>query len=188
MGFSFFTSVRSNRSGSGWFSPSSVMNISSHFRMMFSPPQQSLPPPSSPRPLQGRRGTRAGETCSSSAPRLNPPTRACSSPPRALTTPPPRPRRATNETHLWTTPPSKRRSPKRTESPPRRWPPSPSTASGLSPGCSPPAEGPNLPPHPLHHRHHHPSQLRPLLPLCPLNPCPCLKPPRPRLLDPNSSL
>lgn len=157
--------------------------------MMFSPPQQSLPPPSSPRPLQGRRGVRAGETCSSSAPRLNPPTRGCTSPPRALTTPPPHPHCTTNKTRLWTTPPSKRRSPKKTKSPPLSWPLSPTTASGPSPGCSPPAEGPNLPPHPLHHPgYHHPSQLRPLLPLCPLNLCLYLKPPRAPLLDPNSSL
>lgn len=62
------------------------MNISSHFRTTYSPPQLTLPPPSSLRPHQGCRGTKRDESSSTNAPRPNPPTQACTSQPPPLAT------------------------------------------------------------------------------------------------------
>ncbi|KAE8284841.1 Whirlin Autosomal recessive deafness type 31 protein [Larimichthys crocea] len=53
---------------------------------MYSPPQLSLPHPSSLHPHQGCRGAQVDESRSTNAPRPNPPTQACTSQPPPLTT------------------------------------------------------------------------------------------------------
>lgn len=101
---------------------SMMMNVSSHFRMTYSPPLQNHPPPSSLLPHQGCRGTQVDETSSTNARRPNPLTQACTSQPRHPTitaksqdTLPPHPHYTTNEdipgSHLETTWPSKRKMP-----------------------------------------------------------------------------
>lgn len=104
------------------YTQSMMMNISSHFRMTYSPPLQNLPPPSSLHPHLGCRGAQVDETSSTNPHHLNPPTQACTSQPRhpkitakSPDTLLPHPHYNTNEdipgTHLKTTRPSKRKIP-----------------------------------------------------------------------------
>lgn len=180
-----------------------MMNISSHFRMMFSPPQPSPLPPSSLRPHQGCRGAQVEEIRSTSAPLPNPHTQACTLQPQPLRTTAtsqdtllPHPLYTTNEnargTRLKNTQLSERESPlhwpRNRKQHPLSCPQSLSTTLALSPGCSRPAEALNPLPRPLHLRLllHSLPLLRPLL--CPLSQRPRPNPPPPPLLGLNSSL